>query len=174
MIHFVLFVLLMAQGKKKVHLSLIKILWHFFFHRKIFNHNLLEEPTPNLTIVKLCSVSLKPVFDLYSFMYLTQNKTHRDPHKICYNFLLHFFCYCGCKGSLFGSCSKFLIFCVALSTVTSKLSVSLDLSALKKTSFTKFPWKWMYFWKMFRNMLKMKGPFCASHLMSVSWILIFN
>lgn len=64
------------KGKKKVHLLLIKILWHFFFHRKIFNHNLLQQPTPNWTIVKLYSVSLKPGFDLYSFMYLTQAKPH--------------------------------------------------------------------------------------------------
>lgn len=62
--------------KKKVHLSLIKILWHFFFHRKIFNHSLLQQPTPNLTIVKLYSASLKSVFDLCSVRYLTQTKTH--------------------------------------------------------------------------------------------------
>ena len=68
------------KGKKKVHLLLIKILWHFFFHRKIFNHNLLQQPTPDLTMVKLYNVSLKPMFGLFSFMYFTQNKTHTDPH----------------------------------------------------------------------------------------------
>lgn len=52
----------------------------FLFPQENFNHNLLQQPTPDLTIVKLYNVSLKPMFGLFSFMYFTQNKTHTDPH----------------------------------------------------------------------------------------------
>lgn len=46
----------LARGTRCVggaHLSLIRILWHFSFHRKIFSPKLLQQPTPNVTIVKL-------------------------------------------------------------------------------------------------------------------------
>jgi len=81
MMHFVLFVLLMAQGKKKKSSSLAyQNTVTFLFPQENFNHNLLQQPTPDLTIVKLYNVSLKPMFGLFSFMYFTQNKTHTDPH----------------------------------------------------------------------------------------------
>ena len=79
--HFVLFVLLMAQGKKKKSSSLAyQNTVTFLFPQENFNHNLLQQLTPDLTIVKLYNVSLKPMFGLSSFMYFTQNKTHTDPH----------------------------------------------------------------------------------------------
>lgn len=82
--HFVLFVLLMAQGKKKRSSSLAyQNTVTFLLPQENF-----QSQTSAATETKFhnCkTLSLKPDFDFYSLLYLTQTKTHMQTlTKICY------------------------------------------------------------------------------------------